>query len=131
MRSRWLILCLVLVPFGAACAGDHPAEPTLGSVNFTPRLIVTVDEAGFGVERGETTNAAITADPPSAPEGTVVEIRNGGSRDHRITTDAAIDTGIMQPGDTTTVVLTTEGELVLHDAASDQSLTVAVTPRQG
>lgn len=130
MRSRWLISCfVVLAPFVMSCAGDHPAEPTIGSVNFTPRLIVTVDDGGFDVARGDAANPAVTDDPPAAPEGTVIEIRNDGTRDHRVTAGTAIDTGIMQPGDSTTVVLTAEGDLELHDAESGATLTISVTPR--
>jgi hypothetical protein len=134
VRSRCvpLVSCLIvlgLVPLIASCAGDHQAEPTIGSVNFTPRLVVSVDEVGFAVAKGETDNPAITADPASAPEGTVIEIRNTGSAERRVTNEAAIDTGVMQPGDSTTVVLTTQGELELHDAASEATLMINVTPR--
>jgi hypothetical protein len=132
VRSRFLLVAVVLgLAVGAvACSGDHRAEPTLGSVNFTPRLVVSVDDSGFEVARGETDNASITADPASAPAGTVIEIRNAGSTDRRVTNNATIDTGVMQPGDSTTVVLTTEGDLELHDAESNAELTIAVTARQ-
>ena len=134
MRSRWVSLVFGLGVLGlglvvASCAGDHQAEPTIESVNFTPRLIVSVDDNGFHVAKGETDNPSISADPASAPEGTVIEIRNAGSVDHRVTNDAAIDTGVMQPGDSTTVVLTTAGDLELHDATSGATLTIDVTPR--
>jgi hypothetical protein len=134
VRSRWVpllfsLLVLGLVPVVASCGGDHQAEPTLASVNFTAKLVVSVDETGFAVTKGETDNPAITAEPASAPEGTVIEIRNAGSVDRRVTDEAAIDTGVMQPGDSTTVVLTTPGDLELHDAASGATLTINVTPR--
>ena len=134
MRSRWVSLVFGLVALGlvtvvASCSGDHQAEPTIGSVDFTPRLVVSVDDRGFAVAKGDTDNPAITADPASAPEGTVIEIRNSGSADHRVTNEAAIDTGIMQPGDSTTVVLTTAGDLELREAASGATLTINVTPR--
>jgi hypothetical protein len=134
VRSRWLSLVFVLVGVGlvpvvASCAGDHRAEPTIESVNFTPKLVVSVDDRGFTVAKGESDNSSITANPASAPQGTVIEIRNAGAVDHRVTNDAAVDTGVMQPGDSTTVVLTTEGDLELHDAASGATLTISVTPR--
>ena len=123
------LIVLGLVPLVASCSGDHAAEPTIGSVNFTAKLMVSVDDNGFAVAKGETDNPAITAEPASAPEGTVIEIRNTGSVDRRVTNEAAIDTGVMQPGDGTTVVLTTQGDLELHDAASGATLTINVTPR--
>jgi hypothetical protein len=132
VRSRWLLVVVVLgLPvLAAACAGDHPAAPTIGSVDFTPRLVLQVDEQGFEVDRGVTDDPVVTADPPSAPEGTVIEIRNGGSTDHRVTDGGTLDTGILRPGDTTTVVLTAEGDLDLHDAETGATITVAVTARR-
>ncbi len=130
MRSRWLVpFVLALGPLVASCAGDHQAEPTIASVDFTPRLVVSVDDGGFSVTRGDTDKAEVTADPPSAPAGTVIEIRNVGTSDHRVTNDSTVDTGIMQPGDSTTVVLTTEGDLELQDAGGGATVTIAVTPR--
>lgn len=132
MRSRWLLVLAVvgLALVTPACAGDHPAEPTIGSIDFTPRLVLEVHDQGFEVSRGDTDDPAVTADPPSAPEGTVIEIRNAGSTDHRVSDGSTVDTGILQPGDTTTVVLTTQGDLDLRDTGTDASVTVAVTARR-
>lgn len=132
MRSRWWFVVLVvgLSTVVAACAGDHPAEPTISTVPFTPRLVVTVDDSGFAVARGQTDDPSISADPPTAPTGTVIEVRNGGSGDHRVTNGGAIDTGVLQPGDTTTVVLRDVGDLELRDDTTDATVTIAVTARE-
>jgi hypothetical protein len=144
VRSRWVsllfsrpvlrlgVLGLGVVGLGAviaSCAGDRQAEPTIESIDFTPRLLVSVDDTGFTVAKGDTDNPLITADPASAPVGTLIEIRNAGSVDHRVTNEAATDTGVMQPGDNTTVVLATEGDLELRDDASGATLKITVTPR--
>jgi hypothetical protein len=130
VRSRWLLpIAVALLPLFASCGGDHEAQPTIESVDFSPRLLVSVGDAGFVVTTGDTDNASITADPPSAPEGTVIEIRNTGATDRRVTDDSTIDTGVMQPGDSTTVVLTTEGDLELRDAADGATVKITVTPR--
>lgn len=129
VRSRWFVLVvLVLAPLVAGCTGDEGTEPTLTSTDFTPRLVVSIDAQGFEVRRGDTDDPAITADPPSAPSGTVIEISNEGERENRVSNDGTVDTGVLQPGDSTVVVLTTEGDLELHDQAGHE-VTITVTPR--
>lgn len=130
MRSRWFVLVVVvaLAPVVAACAGDQGTEPMLTSTDFTPRLVISVDDQGFSVRRGDTENPAISADPPTAPAGTVIEISNEGERENRVSNDGTVDTGVLQPGDSTVVVLTTDGDLELHDQAGHE-VTVTVTPR--
>lgn len=131
MRLRPLVLvAVVLASPLVACSGDRGTEPTLPTVELSPRLVVSVDDDGFSVERGDTDDPAITADPPAAPTGTVIEVRNDGDSDNRVSDDDTIDTGVMRPGDTTTVVLTSEGPLELRDA-SGHALTIDVTADAG
>jgi len=126
-RSAVILVAVTLLLFGA-CAGDHRAEPTIPSVNFAPLLVVSVTADGLTVERGEQ-DADVSLDPPSLPAGSVVEVRNADSEDHRITAGTTIDTGIMHPGDTTTVVITTEGDVEVRDVDSGAALTITVTAR--
>jgi hypothetical protein len=119
-----VVLALVLT----ACSGDAGTEPTLGSIDFTPGLVVSIDDQGFEVSRGSTEDSAISTDPPSAPSGTVIEISNDGDRDNRVSNDSTVDTGVLRPGESTVVVLTTDGDLVLRDLAGHE-VTITVTPR--
>lgn len=129
MRTRSTLLLIVMFMLVAAsCAGDHEAEPTIPSVNFTPRLVVLVDADGFTVEAGERSDGT-EMDPPSVPAGSVIELRNADNTDHRITAGTTIDTGVMRPGDSTTVVMTTEGETELRDRVGGAMLAITVTPR--
>jgi hypothetical protein len=80
------------------------------------------------VDAGERSDG-VTLDPPSVPAGSVIEVRNADNDDHRITADTTIDTGIMRPDDTTTVVMTTEGDIELRDVDSGDALTITVTAR--
>jgi hypothetical protein len=136
VRRGWILALLGLVALvGAACSGDHAAEPTVPSVEFEPRLVVVIGPDELSVEAGERSDG-VSLDPPSVPAGSVIAVRNADIDDHRIVAGTTIDTGVMRPGDTTTLVMTTEGEIELTDgpvegtAASDtRAITVTVTPR--
>jgi hypothetical protein len=121
-----VLVGIALLSVLTGCAGDREAEPTIPSVDFTPRLVVVVSADGLSVERGERFHDA-QLDPPSVPSGSVVEVRNDDSGDHRITAGSAVDTGVMRSGDTTTVVLTNEGETELRDRETGATLTITVT----
>jgi hypothetical protein len=78
--------------------------------------VLVVDDAGVRAEAGERADPAVHTDPPVVPSGSVIEVRNAGTGDHRLRGDTAFDTGIMRAGEQTTVVLTNPDPdpLVLH-----------------
>jgi len=63
----------------------------------------------------------------------VLLVSNTGSSEHRlvgtIDTEQVFDTGTMEPGDETTIVVVPEGDLKIADLNSDREVTVTVTPR--
>jgi hypothetical protein len=127
-RKAFVVMVLGVLPV-VSCGGDHDAEPTIPSVDFTPRLVVVVTGAdGLAVEPGGRPEGTQLS-PASVPSGSVIEVRNEDSRDHRITAGTTIDTGVMRPGDNTTVVMTTEGDTELRDRETGATLVITVTPR--
>ena len=114
-------------------SGSRPFEPTLPTVDFRPKLVLVVDDAGVQAQEGERADPAVRTDPPVVPSGSVIEVRNGGTRDHRLRGGTAFDTGIMRPGEQTTVVLTNPGtdplELALVEVIEDRPVgTLTVEP---
>jgi hypothetical protein len=120
---------VVLVLLLAGCSGDRKPEPTIATVDFTPRVAVSVDERGFRVESVDSSTASIDPEQPVVSAGTVVEIRNVGTDARRVVAGTKIDTGVMEPGDTTTVVLSEAADLELRDVDSGLTLAVTVEPR--
>lgn len=90
----------------AGCIDPEPSAPTaddLRDIDLTPDHTVTVDEEGF--------------DPASleVQAGEVVLLVNEGGEEHSFTADERFDTGRMEPGDDTTLVLTEPGEVTYRD----------------
>jgi hypothetical protein len=136
------LIVAAAVTIAAGCGADgsaeHPYEPTLPVVDFRPKLVLEVGDDGLRATAGERADPAVRTDPPSVPGGSVVEVRNTGSRDHRLRGGTTLDTGIMRPGEHTTAVVTNPGpdplELALVDIEGDTSrgpLTVGPTPAPG
>lgn len=121
-------IALTIGALTAGCASDQDAEPTIASVDFTPRLVVLARDDALAVEPGPRDDGVVL-DPPSVPAGSVIEVRNAGNEDHRITAGTTIDTGVMRPGDSTTVVMATAGDVVLRDVDSGDTLVITVTAR--
>jgi hypothetical protein len=96
-----------------ACGTDgraeHPSQPTLPAVDFRPKLVVAVGDAGTSATPGSRSDPAIRTDPPTVPSGSVVELVNTATGDQRIQAGAAFDTGILRPGEHTTAVVTNPG----------------------
>lgn len=101
-----------------ACGGEPESGPTLPTVDFTPKLVLTVDEATITAAPGPRADDRVRTDPPTVPSGSVIEIVNGDDRDHRLQAPGLFDTGIMRPGETTTAVVTN---------TTDADTTVSVT----
>ena len=102
----------------AACVDPKPSSPTaddLRDIDLSPDHTVTVDEDGFHPASLEITS------------GEVVLFVNEGTERHSFTAEEHFDTGHMEPGDETTVVLTDPGEIPyrdLEDPAHEATLTI-------
>jgi hypothetical protein len=113
-RAAAVLLMAAIVAAAAACVSSVGNEPTLGTVNFEPKLTVAVGDGTLAITTGPRVDPAVTADPAVVPSGTVIEVRNVGRAQHRLVSGTAVDTGIQRPGDTTTVVLTNTTDSDVH-----------------
>lgn len=106
----------------SGCVDPKPSSPTaadLAAIDLSPDHTITVDEDGF--------------DPATleVEAGEVVLLVNGGSGPHSFTAEERFDTGRLEPGDETTLVLTEPGEIPYRDLeAPDQKgmLTIVEPP---
>jgi hypothetical protein len=137
---RRLIVPFLVVALTASisvsCRGDREREPTIPDVDFTPVLIIAVDDEGIRAEQGPRQREGVNVDPPRVPSGSVVELRNAGEDEHRLVGDDGnlFDTGIMLPGGTTTLVVTEVGEIDIRDRLGTEDtlvLSVADPPADG
>jgi hypothetical protein len=99
-----LIVGLILAV--VACGGEPTSGPTLPTVDFTPKLVLTVAEGRVTATGGPRADDRVRTDPPTVPSGAVIEIVNRGQEDHRLQAAGLFDTGIMRPGERTTAVVT-------------------------
>lgn len=147
-RRRRLVAAAVAAVLGAlvlaGCGHDAAQAPSLPTVDWRPRLVVTAAAGGLQAEvapRGKG-DPAVGADPAKVPSGSVIEVRTDDtSTTHRVVGtflpagqqgDAApyLDTGDLSPGHPVTVVVPTAGVLTLTDrAVPGHSLTVTVADR--
>jgi hypothetical protein len=116
---------LVLVPVASGCGSTAPT-PTVASTNFTPKATLEVADSG-------PLTVDIAAGGTELGSGSVLLVTNKGSSEHRlvgtIDTTEVFDTGTMEPGDETTLVVVPDGDLKIADLNSDREVTVTVTPR--
>ena len=121
-RRRPLAL-LPLALLVAACVDPEPSTPDaadLQALDLSPDHTVTVDAAGFSPER-------LDIEP-----GDVVLLVNEGDEVHSFTADQqAFDTGRMEPGEETTLVLTDPGEVTYHDAEDPDRRGTIVVAAEG
>lgn len=107
----------------AACGDPSPSAPTpqdLARIDLSVDHTITVDETGFDP-------ATLTVDA-----GDVLRLVNGGGEPHSFTSDDRFDTGRLQPGEDTTLVLTEPGEVTYRDLeAPDHTATITVGARRG
>lgn len=106
MRRRAAISLLVAGLLTTGCVDPEPSSPTpadLAEIDLSPDHTITVDERGFD---------------PAALEiraGEVVLLVNDGRRPHSFTAQERFDTGRMEPGEETTLVLSEPGEIRYRD----------------
>jgi plastocyanin len=90
----------------AACGDPDPSSPTaqdLADIDLSPDHTITVDERGFHPDELE------------VEAGEVVLLVNEGTGLHTFTAEERFDTGRMEPGDDTTLVLTEPGDIPYRD----------------
>ncbi len=106
----------------AACVDPQPSSPTpadLARIDLRADHTITVDETGFH---------------PTALEirsGDVVLLVNAGDGLHSFTADERFDTGRLEPGEDTTLLLTEPGEIPYRDLEApdhEATLTVVAPP---
>jgi plastocyanin len=106
----------------AGCGDAEPSNPTLDDVAIDtrhPAVTVAVNDAGYSRERIEV-----------AP-GDVIQFENTGSGPHSFTGASRFDTGRLQPGETSLLVLDEPGEIPFSDleAPSHKGVLVISAPR--
>lgn len=106
-------LAVALTVILVACGTPDQKEPTLGTVDFTPKLVLTIKPDALVATVGPRPDPAVTVDASGAAavgSGTVVDIVNGTDRERRLQGNGGkvFDTGVMRPAASTTVVLTND-----------------------
>lgn len=109
-RARAVASTALLVGALGGCVDPEPSSPTpedLRAIDLSPDHTVTVDEDGF--------------DPPALEvrSGEVVLLVNAGEGLHSFTAEERFDTGRLEPGEETTLLLTEPGEIPYRDLESD------------
>lgn len=127
MRPAAAVLGCAALVLGttAGCVDPKPSSPTpedLRDIDLSPDHTITVDEDGFSPADLE------------VQSGDVVVLVNEGTELHSFTAEERFDTGRMEPGDETIIVLETPGEipyLDLEDEEHEGKLTVVPAPEGG
>jgi hypothetical protein len=91
-----------------ACGGAPASEPTLGTVDFSSRVVFEIHDHELRVTPGPRAGVDPTASPLVLPSGSVVDVVNDTTTDQRLQGNAGkiFDTGIMRPTERTTIVVT-------------------------
>ena len=113
-------VAVALLAFALVACGDpDPSPPTaqdLADIDLSPDHTITVDEGGYHPATLEVTS------------GEVILLVNEGDEPHSfVADDQEFDSGRMQPGDETTLVLTSPDRITYHDTdAPDHEGTLTV-----
>ena len=129
-----VLAAVTVATMAGSCGGEPASGPTLPSVDFSPKLVIELDDQIRFVP-GPREDAAVTTDPASVPGGTVVEVVNEGDRPQRLQGGrggTTFDTGTLRPGERTTVVLTNDtgsDTVVALSTTEPPDLTASITVR--
>ena len=112
LRAGLTLVALVGVATLAGCPSPDGRQPTVSSVNFTPKLVLEVNDEGFDWRRGPREDPGVTIPEgeraPTVDRGTVINIVNTGQREHWVEAGKSFDSGRMKPGERMVVALTEE-----------------------
>lgn len=119
--SRLAAFALVAGLGGGACVDAKPSSPTpedLEAIDLSADHTITVDEDGFHPDELEIRS------------GEVVVVVNEGDGLHSFTADERFDTGRLEPGEETTLLLTEPGEIPYRDLESDHEAVLTILPAE-
>ena len=130
-RAAVSVFAGVLAIVGLAACGDHEAEPSMPTLDFTPVATLTVGDGDI--------SCTVTADADGCEvdDGSTLLVQNRGASDHRLVgtnrdDGIVFDTGVMRPDDEMTLVLGADGIVTVTDSLSSGSgsptLEVTVVP---
>ncbi len=140
---------LLVVAVASACGSDPDAQPTVASVDFEPRLVVTIGSTSAtaeGTDRAGAVEGGAGGAAWSVPAGSVVELTMEATEPRRVTISVApaataddpgtstpwADAGTMEPDDTTVLALSATGVYRISAEAPDgrtTDLALEVVPR--
>ena len=104
MRRLAFAALMILAAAGCYNGEAKPGPNDGGSLDFAITRTIVVDDAG------------IQPNVARVRVGTAVSVVNRGTKDHDVTS-AAIDTGTLHPGESTTVFFTEVSTIDVHDRA--------------
>lgn len=114
------LLALASLGTASGCVDPEPSSPTpedIAAIDVSPDHTITVDEEGFHP-------AELDVRP-----GEVVLLVNEGTEPHSFTADERFDTGRLEPGEDTTLVLTEPGDVPYRDLeAPEHEATLTILP---
>ncbi len=144
-RSAPIVLATLALAVGSAgvtACSSAARTPTVAHTHFTPTAQLDVHScprlpAATGAPCDEGLSVQPASDPLGAPlrsvaDHSVLVVKNLAADTRRVTgmvkDDQVFDTGQMKPGNTTTVVLSTPGGLVITDTTTGEHVTLIVRP---
>ncbi|MGK2950313.1 MAG: cupredoxin domain-containing protein [Acidimicrobiales bacterium] len=121
-RARAALAGAVVLALLTACGEPRPSSPTpddLRAIDLSPDHTITVDDDGFSP-------ASLEIEP-----GEVVLLVNDGTDLHSFTAPEHFDTGRLEPGEDTTLLLTDPAEITYRDLESDHEGTLTIRTPDG
>jgi hypothetical protein len=95
---------------GTGGDAEGPVDPTLAPIDFRSVLVIEVGDEAVRTTAGERVDPAVRTDPPTVPSGAVIEVVNAADGQQRLRGGDTFDTGILLPGERTTVVAVNDGD---------------------